>query len=201
MLRIFIINLFTFCLLLSNPVGAIDKVLPVKVSLKSKIDQLFSHQAHQKVMQDMQVRCIDCHNFSIKSTGKGPLSPQVTNSFLQSPKKVCHQCHMGKVSTPVPNQCLLCHNKLEQLQPVDHHQNWIKTHGKVAIHNDDSCLNCHTKDGCSECHLKRDNMNSRVHRGNFRFTHSIEARSNPASCLQCHQSPSFCIDCHKGGKK
>lgn len=200
MLRIFIINLFILCSL-SSYADEVKEVLPLKVELKNSLDHLFSHQTHQKVLENMQIRCVDCHRFSIKSEGRGPLGPHVDKKYLKPQSAVCHKCHMSKIAMPVPNQCQLCHSQLKLLSPEDHHNNWIKTHGMEASHSSDSCLRCHTKDGCLDCHLKRDNMNTRVHRGNFRFTHSIEARSNPAACVQCHQSTNFCIDCHKGVRK
>jgi len=207
MFRIFIINILLLSTVALADVQRLTRkmdFLPLpggQVSLKNSIDRLFSHQKHRDALVSSKIRCVDCHSFSIKSVGKGPLSPQVREKHLRARPQVCHQCHLGKVAMPISNQCNLCHNRLENLRPKDHRGHWIKGHGMKATHNADSCLQCHNKSGCSECHFKRDNMQAKVHRGNFRFTHSMQAGANPASCVQCHQSPRFCIDCHKGTRK
>ncbi len=169
--------------------------------LKSPLNKLYSHGHHLSYFTNMGVKCVDCHNFSIKTQKTGPLAPLVDMRTLSPSRKVCHECHLGQISIPRRNQCSLCHDDVDALKPKDHNLAWKSRHGVKAQFDSDSCKQCHQQNECSECHIQRDNMNPRVHRGNFKYMHSISARAKPASCVNCHQSQSFCNDCHSGRRK
>ncbi len=185
-----------------------DKYKHPASKLKMKLDRLFSHQTHKALFMkettsssgnQMKIDCQDCHRFSIKGKRKGILPKSVSNRYLKAPRFVCHQCHLGRVSFPRPNQCTLCHKDVNSLKPVDHLFNWQDMHGKMSQLDRDYCSSCHTDRNCSNCHVKKDTMNPNRHRANFRLTHSIEARAMPGSCFTCHRSIRYCINCHKGG--
>lgn len=159
---------------------------------------LFSHRKHEEAFRKNSASCTDCHDFSVKPVDGGPLAHAVQSGFLSAPKGVCHQCHLGRVSLPAPNQCMLCHENTRSLMPADHHLNWRERHGKFAQLDRDSCRSCHTPETCSRCHSNQDPLRPVVHPGNFRRFHSIEARAKPQSCIECHRSQAFCVDCHSG---
>ncbi len=175
--------------------GTWPKVTP---ALLGEGRTLFSHNRHEKTLQEMKINCQDCHTFSFRPKDPGPLGKTVTEKILSHPKGVCHQCHLQELSHPRLSRCTLCHVDSSELKPKDHFIHWNKLHGQVAQMDSDSCLKCHGKSGCTDCHIKRDRMNHKVHRGNFRLMHSIEARLDPQKCVTCHQSPRFCLDCHQG---
>jgi hypothetical protein len=167
-----------------------------KPKLQKPIRTLYSHKKHDKPFKNLNVKCLDCHRFSIKTVKRGPLAPPIKQEFLKPETDICHQCHLGRVSTPRRHQCTLCHIKLDSVKPKDHFISWSKRHGKISQFNRDSCTQCHKRSECSTCHIQRDQMKPTVHPGNFRFTHSIKARFNPKSCITCHQTAGFCRKCH-----
>ena len=169
--------------------------------LKDMLNKIFSHGHHLPYFKDLGVRCIDCHNFTVKNKSRGPLADPVKMKILKPNRKICHECHLGKIAIPRKNQCSLCHADIEVLRPNNHKLNWRRRHGIKAQFDSDSCKQCHQQNECSKCHLQRDNMNPNVHRGSFKYFHSIVARSRPASCVKCHQSASFCNDCHSGKRR
>lgn len=162
---------------------------------------LFSHQKHMKKFDELGLTCADCHTFLIKSEKKGPLGRPVKEHFALGPSGICHQCHLGKLSFPRPNQCTLCHSNSQILKPKNHLISWKERHGKIAQMDRDACAKCHTPQTCDRCHTKLDTMNPNVHRANFRLNHSVEARMNPQSCITCHREGSFCYDCHFGKRR
>ena len=170
-------------------------------TLTQPLHSIFSHPRHKQTFETLQVGCTDCHNFSVHSSKSDPLAPQVHGRYLQPVKQLCHQCHLGKVAMPVPNQCQLCHSDVASLKPVDHYSNWKERHGRFAQLNRDSCTQCHTPQSCANCHAKRDTAMPVVHPPNFRLMHSIEARMNPQKCTACHRSVQFCTSCHTGARK
>jgi len=195
MLRIFIISAFFMF-----GMNAISRAGD-RPELHQPLKQLFSHLRHGDAFKEMKISCRDCHMFSLKAKSQGPLAPDVDARLLSPNKMVCHQCHLGKVETPRPDQCSLCHKNTQLLRPSDHLIDWKRRHGKISQLDGDSCKKCHAQGTCSECHLKRKSSVNRVHRGNFRMTHSTEARFRPNSCTVCHQSQGFCMDCHIGKRK
>lgn len=166
------------------------------VSLKS----LFDHKRHLAPFKDGSIGCTDCHTFSIKSPSFDPLAPNVAKGFLVPSRKVCHECHIGRVSLPRPNQCTLCHKEPAQLKPSDHALSWRSRHGRFAQQDPDSCTKCHSdnQNSCGNCHTQKNTLKPFVHRPNFRVMHSLEARANPSSCIACHSTTSTCVACHKG---
>ena len=195
-------SLLLIGLFLFGPMVALGK--PVAIGQRKEIhvplERVFKHQKHMQAFKKMKISCQDCHRFSIKSKKTGGLPKSVNGKFLHPSKGVCHQCHLGQLALPRPNQCVICHTDVVVLRPKDHDQAWMKRHGRFSQLDSDSCKKCHTKSGCSECHLKRDPLKNRVHSGNFRLTHSIKARANQG-CVTCHRSQKFCTDCHDGRKK
>ena len=187
------IRAITIAVLLGIPAtaGQAKLVRPIKV--------LFSHPSHRKVFQGSGVSCVDCHSFSVKAKSRDPLGEPVAKGFLEVPRERCHQCHLGKVSTPTPNQCVLCHKDVAQLQPENHFHNWTQRHGKISQMDPNSCTACHTKSSCSECHLHKNVQRIKAHPPNFRFTHSVQAPANPSSCVSCHSGQNSCIQCHFKG--
>ncbi|MBK9294992.1 MAG: hypothetical protein IPM57_11235 [Oligoflexia bacterium] len=167
--------------------------------LAKPLNLLFSHKAHQNAFNKTEISCTKCHNFSVKPKGSDPLAEGVPSGLLKVSRKVCHECHMGKISLPRPNQCTLCHKNVEKLMPESHKKNWAKRHGHIAQLNSDACKDCHTDKTCTQCHTQRDTLKPNVHRPNFRLTHSIEARANPQSCVVCHANTSSCTQCHTRG--
>ncbi|MCM2278428.1 MAG: hypothetical protein NDJ89_10170 [Oligoflexia bacterium] len=160
--------------------------------------ELFSHPAHAKSFREMGVACTDCHDFSIKPAAPGPLASSLPTGLLKPQKGVCHQCHLGKIALPTPNQCTLCHLSTAAIQPRDHAVDWKARHGRFAQFNRESCASCHSQQSCNQCHSRLDRMNPMVHPGSFRLFHSVRARANPQSCVQCHKTRAFCTDCHSG---
>jgi hypothetical protein len=171
------------------------------VTLVKKYEDLFSHKNHLSHFQKSNVSCVDCHSFSVKSMNQDPLGETVGSGFLKSDPGRCHDCHMGRISQPIPNQCALCHREPQSLMPPNHYQSaWPMRHGRVAQSDGDSCKTCHQQNSCTQCHTQKNTVKPIVHSANFRMTHSIEARANPQSCVSCHSTPSTCIQCHtKGG--
>lgn len=182
-------------------VAVIDAHATQDATLSQPLKSLFRHSKHEEAFKKLGVSCVDCHTFSIKQKEAGPITDVKPDGYIQAPRGVCHQCHLGNVQLPRPNQCLLCHAQTDTIKPKDHFLGWRERHGKMAQMNRESCTQCHTDSSCSKCHLKTDRMNPQVHRPNFRITHSIHARANPQSCIECHKSPAFCRDCHYGGKR
>ena len=172
-----------------------------EVDLIKPLHLLFSHKAHENLFEKTDTSCTTCHTFSIKAVSGDPLDPGVPSGLLKVKKNVCHECHMGKVSVPRPNQCTLCHSHVEKLIPDSHKLNWKSRHGTFAQADPDSCKECHGVRSCTQCHTQRDNLKPAVHRPNFRLTHSIEARANPQSCVVCHSNTSYCLQCHTKGMK
>lgn len=170
-------------------------------SLTQPLDHLFSHPKHKKTFEKMGMTCTSCHNFSVHGKESEPLSQPVRAGYLIPMKQICHQCHLGNVSFPRPNQCQLCHNSVETLKPEDHYNNWRLRHGRMSQLDRDSCAQCHTSQSCADCHAMRNTVMPIVHPPNFRLMHSIEARANPQKCTLCHQSASFCINCHTGARQ
>lgn len=167
--------------------------------LVKPLNQLFTHKAHQKAFKKTEVSCTNCHSFATKPEGNDPLSEGVPKGLIKADRKVCHECHMGKISLPRPNQCTLCHKNVNKLMPDSHKQNWKYRHGKIAQSNSEACKDCHNDKTCTQCHTQRDTLKPAVHRPNFRLTHSIEARANPQSCVTCHANTSSCTQCHTRG--
>ena len=177
----------------ASSVHAADTRLPLK--------SLFNHKKHNEYLKDTNITCTDCHDFGVKSSSFDPTAKNVGAGFIVPDKKVCHQCHLGKVEVARVNQCTLCHINPEKLAPDSHRLAWKKRHGQFAQMNPASCNDCHkdNQNSCTNCHTQKISMKSIVHRPNFRLTHSIEARANPASCVTCHASTKFCLDCHTRG--
>ena len=203
--RFFCLIIFLSIIIISIPLSVIGnlklKHLKKKPGLVRPVRLLYSHKRHQRPFRDLKIECLDCHHFSIKSVRKGPLAIPVKDKFLKPRRDICHECHLGRVSTPRRHQCTLCHIRLEDVKPRDHFLNWKYRHGNISQFDQDSCTQCHKRSECSNCHLSRDHMKPEVHRGNFRFTHSIEARARPHSCVKCHQSLNFCTGCHSGRQR
>ena len=168
-------------------------------TLVEPLQSLFRHSKHHEAFGKLKIRCADCHSFSIKPKEKGPVDARVPTGLLKPSPRICHECHLGKVSLPRPNQCVICHTSTEAIRPPDHLLGWETRHGRMAQLDRQSCAACHTPATCSKCHSRVDALNPIVHEPNFRLAHSIRARANPQSCVQCHKSPSFCKDCHAGG--
>lgn len=199
MFHIFIIN-FIFMTLFSLSAFSEQTQNPESL-LHSPMKQLFSHKRHAQRFEQSGIHCTQCHQFSVYSNTKGPLAPPVDIPTLRPPKKICHECHLTRVSLPRPNQCLVCHSSTDAIKPKDHFLGWDFRHGKLSQMNLSSCTQCHSQQDCSDCHLRRDTTKPIVHPANFRLTHSIRARANPQSCVVCHQQSSFCLDCHTGARQ
>jgi len=169
--------------------------------MRREFKTLFSHKGHNELFTKSKIACTDCHSFSVKSQGFDPLAKNVESGFLQVNRKVCHECHMGKVELPRVNQCSLCHLNPEKLAPSNHNFTWKKRHGHFSQIDPESCNSCHkeNQNACQNCHTQKNNLKHMVHRPNFRLTHSIEARTNPAKCTTCHTNTNSCVQCHKGG--
>lgn len=170
-------------------------------ALRLPFKNLFSHPAHMSSLKSAGISCTDCHRFSIKSSAVDPLAKKVSAGAMAVSKKVCHECHLGKVEVARVNQCSLCHQEPEKLKPLSHNLAWKTRHGSFAQMNPSSCTSCHqeNQNACIQCHSQRNTLKPVVHRPNFRLTHSIEARANPAKCLTCHTTVTTCIQCHSGG--
>lgn len=170
--------------------------------LHTPIKNLFDHKKHADIMKTNKISCTQCHSFSVKSPSFDPLAKNVGSGYLQPSKKVCHECHMGKVQLARVNQCSLCHAQAEKLTPPSHQLAWKKRHGHEAQMKPESCTSCHkdNQNSCNNCHTQKNTLKPMVHRPNFRMTHSIEARGNPAKCVVCHSSAQFCTKCHELGK-
>lgn len=196
-----IIYSLIFILCVSN--SAFAKKEEAKPELRKAYSELFNHKLHLKPFADTKVVCIDCHRFSIKSSSFDPLASNVPAGLLGISRKVCHECHLGKVELPRMNQCSVCHRNPEKLRPANHALAWKNRHGKMAQMDPDSCNSCHkeNQNSCVNCHTQRNTLRPMVHRPNFRLTHSVEARANPAKCTTCHAKVSSCMQCHKGGFK
>lgn len=174
-----------------------NKIAP---ELRLGMKDLFSHKSHGEVFKGNSISCTDCHSFAIKSPSKDPLATNVGANLINPSKRVCHECHMGKVNVARVNQCTLCHKSFQSLKPADHSLGWKERHGRFAQMDSDSCTACHSENqnSCLNCHTVKNNLKPSVHRPNFRMFHSIEARANPASCVTCHSTTSTCAQCHKG---
>ncbi|HEX4925261.1 MAG TPA: cytochrome c3 family protein [Bdellovibrionales bacterium] len=172
-------------------------------ALKTGLKTLFHHGRHEKIMKGSSITCAECHTFAVKAKGSDPLAPRVGAGFLNPPKGVCHQCHIGTVSFPRPNQCTLCHADNARLAPADHKTNWRIRHGWYAQQNNKSCTQCHSDvdNSCTKCHAQKDVTRPFVHPPNFTVTHGISARANPQACIACHSSKNTCTSCHLGVKK
>ncbi|MGE3975466.1 MAG: cytochrome c3 family protein [Bdellovibrionales bacterium] len=161
--------------------------------------ELFSHKSHEKIFLQSSIKCLECHSFSVKSKAQDPLGLPVAGGFIQGSRTRCHECHLGKVNFPRPNQCVLCHRDVVRLMPEDHHRSWMFRHGKIAQMNKESCVACHSTNTCSECHIKRQSQKPTVHPPNYRIFHSVQARANPQSCMSCHSTQNSCTQCHQKG--
>lgn len=163
--------------------------------------KIFDHSKHSEKFKSMNISCSECHTFSVKSAASDPLSPGVPKGFLKPDRKICHDCHLGKVNLPRSNECTLCHTNTHDIMPDSHNLNWKKRHGTFAQMDRDSCRECHSEKTCSQCHSQRDISKPQVHRPNFRISHSIEARANPQKCVTCHTTINTCVQCHTKGVK
>jgi hypothetical protein len=207
MFRIFIFNLLVITTLFAGLGLAAEETSPIhapkgtRPTLTQPLDELFSHSKHKGTFDKLNMTCTDCHKFSVHGQGTEPLSEPIRGGYLRPYKQVCHQCHLGNVSFPRPNQCQLCHSNVETLRPDNHYQNWIDRHGRLAQMDRDSCAQCHTSQSCAECHIKRNSIMPIVHPPNWRMLHSIEARGNPQKCTLCHQDAGFCVVCHSGKRQ
>jgi hypothetical protein len=170
-------------------------------AIKRPMKALYSHSVHQKALGDKDVSCTECHQFSVKSPGFDPLAANVPAGHLKVNHKVCHECHMGKVTNTRINQCSVCHEPTAKLAPKNHTLAWRTRHGQFAQMDASACMTCHQDNrlSCTNCHSQRNTLKPAVHRPNFRLTHSVEARANPASCVTCHSGPTTCIQCHQKG--
>lgn len=197
MLRIICKLAFVFI----GPFAVARTATPPAPLLRQPMKQMFSHKGHLGSFKSANVSCTDCHSFSVKSPSFDPLAPNVGGGYMEASRKVCHECHLGKVEVARVNQCSLCHKEPEKLMPPSHNLAWKKRHGAFAQMDPDSCNGCHqeNQNSCSGCHTQRNTLKPMVHRPNFRLTHSVEARANPAKCVACHTNMSSCLQCHKGG--
>lgn len=170
-------------------------------ALREPVKTLFDHKKHRNPFNKSSTSCTDCHTFSVKAPSSDPLAAKVPSGYLQPNKKVCHECHLAKVSLARVNQCSLCHAQPEKLIPENHKLAWKKRHGHVAQMEPESCHACHkdNQNSCNNCHTQKNTLKPIVHRANFRMTHAIEARGNPARCTTCHTSSQFCSRCHESG--
>lgn len=198
---------FFCCLFVFVPcIGSVDKNKIEKGNNKKEeihvdLKKVYSHKRHKGTFERMGISCQDCHSFAIKSENTGGLPKIVKKPFLNPPRMICHQCHLGKITLPRPNQCTACHTDVATVKPKDHTLNWSTRHGRFAQKDRDACNKCHNDSRCSECHLHRDPIKALVHRAGFRLSHSIQARAKPESCVTCHRSSGFCMDCHEGRKR
>ncbi len=165
------------------------------------LKSLFDHKKHAAPLKDTKITCNDCHSFSIKSPSFDPLAKNVGTGYLQPSKKICHECHLGRVEVARVNQCSLCHINPEKLAPPSHKLAWKKRHGRFSQMDPTSCNDCHkdNQNSCTNCHTQRNTLKPIVHRPNFRLTHSVAARANPASCVTCHTNSNSCLQCHQKG--
>ncbi len=188
-----------FLLYFVASIGITSVSLSAETRVPLKI--LFDHKKHKVPMKDSNISCSDCHDFSVKSPAFDPLAKNVGSGYIQGNKKVCHECHLGKVEVARVNQCSLCHQNPDKLIPPSHKLAWKKRHGQFAQMDPSSCNGCHrdNQNSCNNCHVQKNTMKPMVHRPNFRLTHSIEARSNPARCTTCHTNTNSCLQCHQRG--
>lgn len=196
-IKIFLI----FCILFglaADVTFAADKKI---TETRRPLNKLFDHKKHAASFQQTKITCTDCHSFSVKSPTFDPLAQNVGAGFIASDKKVCHECHLGKVELPRVNQCSLCHLNPEKLAPPNHKLAWKKRHGQFSQMDPSSCNDCHkdNQNSCNNCHTQKNTLKPMVHRPNFRLTHSIEARANPARCVNCHTNTNSCLQCHEKG--
>lgn len=190
-----------FSLLLGLQLSFAAEPAASKFETRLPLKTLFDHKKHTQAMASTNITCIDCHSFSVKSKGFDPLAKNVGAGYLLPAKKVCHECHLGKIEVARVNQCSLCHLEPEKLAPESHKLAWIKRHGQVAQMDLTACAACHrdNQNSCTNCHTQRNTLKPMVHRPNFRLTHSIEARANPAKCVSCHTNTNTCLQCHFKG--
>lgn len=132
-------------------------------SFTKPFSELFSHKSHAATFKRSSISCLECHNFSIKSQNHDPLGVTVPSGYISGSRKRCHECHLGAVQFPRPNQCVLCHRDVQKIMPENHHESWTLRHGKMAQVNKESCLACHTNKTCSDCHLKKETLKPQVH--------------------------------------
>lgn len=202
MLRTFSKSIFSAILLITAETVAAPNYKPSHPpQFVQKWPELFNHKKHLEKFKQMGVSCTECHTFSVKANTSDPLLPGVSKGYLIPDKKICHDCHLGKINIPRSNECVLCHTNTHDLMPESHKLNWKSRHGTFAEMDRDSCRECHSDKNCTQCHVQRDTSKPQVHRPNFRISHSIEARMNPQKCVTCHTTVNSCVMCHTRGIK
>ena len=171
---------------LSMPVSAQKEHLPTNASCLqchplSKIPNetngvRMNHAEHLA----RNLRCIDCHD-----TVSHVLPGQQKGVRMAT----CTMCHND---TGAPSGCGFCHATPAVTQhPVD----FLKTHGKEALANEQECLRCHhdKQAFCDKCHAYPPPSH---YSGDWQYTHGKPAAADPSVCTACHDK-AYCTQCHQ----
>ncbi|MBA3914792.1 MAG: hypothetical protein H0X25_13290 [Acidobacteriales bacterium] len=169
-------------------------------------DIRFSHAAHFKVRDQMQVGCTSCHENILTSASLTTLNlPKMVDCVgchetakaipAQFAMSNCHTCHVDNQSGPVP----LSHTR--NVKPDFHTESFRKHHSSEASAPGAKCFVCHTNvqpqaaavSQCTACHQV---MLPASHTARWRDDlHGKYAAIDRESCATCHVTD-FCSRCH-----
>jgi len=94
--------------------------------------------------------------------------------------KTCAACHSQE-------HCTACHQS-----PIPHPDNFMRTHGRLALQNKTDCLTCHRQETCDNCHQV-----PMPHPEGFLQSHAATARDEDVQrCYRCHDESKSCTACH-----
>lgn len=174
-----------------------------KAKRPQRIQDVFSHEVHKKVLQKEGFGCSTCHTMGveIKDEKVADEMMKVSHASFFPGKETCHFCHYNpKAGNIGPDKCSICHSNVRDIQPANHNFDWISKHSVYSKGDPSNCESCHSPKFCEDCHKRRDVLpTQRYHDTNYIFVHPIDARADPSRCGQCHELGSFCDTCHREG--
>lgn len=172
-----------------------------------KADLRFDHPRHRADRRGKEIRCVECHKQSEKSTSYADhAAPRI---------EACVSCHDDADRVPTElrmRTCETCHSTRAQRlttiaprnhlpateRPLDHTLAFRRDHAEAAA-DGARCAVCHTQmsgnsnETCDECHQT---MRPADHRITFReLDHGTEAAASRDRCARCHVVE-FCTACH-----
>lgn len=141
----------------------------------------------------------------------------ITNLDVASgvlPARTCDGCHGDPAATPPlapahsgprSEDCETCHGDVSHPVLVvpgaalaggrgenPHPSAYTQTHGREAVDQPSTCIECHEEDFCQACHFRE----TYPHPQGWIERHGpAQEEQGPESCTLCHE-PTFCAGCH-----
>lgn len=176
-----------------------------------------SHKEHE----EQGYRCTDCH----QKTGHNESGIQkysmelCINCHTVAKCETCHTKKMVKGRTIIARKtyhannwqqihgaadiktCNTCHSDFKNCKEchkteIPHSTNWLNSHGKQAIDDQQSCMACHKQDMCNKCHQNVE----MPHKPNWLSDHiPVVKNTGEKTCYKCHHEDG-CFACHERHK-